>query len=279
MLIIKNERMNPHYLSYTVIFCLALFFAGSEQVFANFQEEFLDTDGTKAPAVFGVVVGIADYDGWLNDLEYADSDAIEFHRHFKLAMPSEVARGDLRLLTNGSATYHSIKSAIYEVFAKAGPDDFLVFYFSGHGNDGFFCPHDLFGAQLRHSEIKELFRRTEGRYRLIIADACYSGSIANSSPPATVSHAELMDSRIAVIMSSRTDQTSLEVSSLQNGLFTHALINGLQGHADENADKYITAGELFHYTKQCVMNATDNEQIPVIYGLNLFSIPLAHLRN
>lgn len=271
--------MYRHILTATLICCIAQFAVASAPGFAIHLNPLFDSGESKAPAVFGVVVGIADYDGWFSDLEYADSDAMEFHRHFKLAMPAEVERGDLRLLTNGNATYRSIMKAMREVFAKAGPDDFLVFYFSGHGNDGLFCPHDLYDAELRHSEIKELFRSAEGRYRLIIADACYSGSIADYSPPATVSHAELMDSRIAVIMSSRTDQTSIESSSLQNGVFTHALINGLQGNADENADRYITAGELFHYTKQRVMHATNDEQIPVIYGLNLFSIPLAHLRN
>lgn len=273
------KTMYRHILSVAVICIMAQFAVASAPGFAIHLNPLFDSGESKAPAVFGVVVGIADYDGWFSDLEYADSDAMEFHRHFRLAMPSEVERGDLRLLTNGDATYRSIMKAMREVFAKAGPDDFLVFYFSGHGNDGLFCPHDLYDAELRHSEIKELFRSAEGRYRLIIADACYSGSIADYSPPATVSHAELMDSRIAVIMSSRTDQTSIESSSLQNGVFTHALINGLQGNADENADRYITAGELFHYTKQRVMHATNDEQIPVIYGLNLFSIPLAHLRN
>jgi len=271
--------MHLRILSTFVICGLALSASGSALDFASLLNPLFDSDESKVPAVFGVVVGIADYDGWLSDLEYADSDAIEFHRHFKQAMPSEVEQGDLRLLTNGNATYRSIMSTMREVFAKAGPDDFLVFYFSGHGNDGLFCPYDLYDSELRHSEIKEIFRSAEGRYRLIIADACYSGSIADNSPPASVSYSELMNSRIAVIMSSRTDQTSIESWSLQSGVFTHWLINGLQGDADENGDHYVTAGELFHYTKQRVMKATDDEQIPVIYGLNLFSIPLAHIRN
>jgi uncharacterized caspase-like protein len=129
--------------------------------------------------------------------------------------------------------------------------------------------------------VKDLFKNAKAKYRLCVADACFSGSIGNQSQHSSVVGAtqQLRDARIAVIMSSKPNQTSIETSALNQGIFSYFFINGLKGAADLNHDRYITMGELFLYTKNATTQKSVGSQVPVVYGKNLNKIPLTHLKN
>ncbi len=232
------------------------------------------------PRVFAVVVGISNYEGTNLDLNYADKDAILFYNHLKSAMATEVSNGKAVLLLNEKATYSSIQSALSTVFKESSENDFIIFYFSGHGSVGEFVPYDHSNG-LKHAELKTYFKNTDAKFRLVVADACFSGSIGSTGSPNQTSISstqDLYDSRLAVIMSSKPNQTSMEMGSLGQGVFSYYLIRGMQGLADLNKDKYVTAGELFLYTKNKVAIHTSNDQIPVIYGVNLNKIPLTKVK-
>ena len=232
---------------------------------------------TLRPRVFAVVVGISDYQGTELDLSYSDRDAQLFYNHLRSAMPTEMAAGKSVLLLNERATLSNINAALSDVFSTSSPNDFIIFYFSGHGSVGQFVPYNhSFG--LSHQDLKNYFKNTEAKFRLVVADACFSGSIGTPNQTSVSDTQDLFDSRLAVIMSSKPDQTSLEMGSLEQGVFSYHLIRGMQGFADLNQDKYVTAGELFMYTKNKVANHTSNEQIPVIYGVNLNKIPLTKVK-
>ena len=232
---------------------------------------------TLRPRVFAVVVGISDYQGTELDLSYSDRDAQLFYNHLRSAMPTEMAAGKSVLLLNERATLSNINAALSDVFSTSSPNDFIIFYFSGHGSVGQFVPYNhSFG--LSHEDLKNYFKNTEAKFRLVVADACFSGSIGTPNQTSVSDTQDLFDSRLAVIMSSKPDQTSLEMGSLEQGVFSYHLIRGMQGFADLNQDKYVTAGELFMYTKNKVANHTSNEQIPVIYGVNLNKIPLTKVK-
>lgn len=233
------------------------------------------------PRVFAVIVGIADYQGTGSDLTYADDDARLFCSQLKKAMPLETTAGDVRLLTNDDATQQKVTNALQEVFGKSGDNDFIIFFFSGHGAPGYFCPSDIYTGKLHHSAIKSYFKSSKAAYRLCIADACFSGSIGSSGNQQTSSSAanSMRDAKLAVIMSSRPDQTSSENSNLRQGLFTYYMNAGIRGMADFNNDSYVTAGELFLYTRSKVSEQSKGAQIPVIFGKNLNRIPLSRVKN
>lgn len=232
-----------------------------------------------SPRIFAVVVGVADYYGNLSDLNYSDDDATIFYRYLKQAFPTEMEGGSSRLLLNRDATKANVIKAIREVFSQSTDNDFIIFYFSGHGSPGYFCPTDYISQRIDHSEVKEMFRRSNAKYRLCIADACFSGSIGSgsTSEQSYVSTVDLKDARIAVIMSSKPSQTSMETASLKQGLFSYYLIKGLRGVADINNDRYVTVGELFIYVKKTVSQKSGYQQIPVVYGINLHRIPMARI--
>lgn len=232
---------------------------------------------TLRPRVFAVVVGISDYQGTELDLNYSDRDAQLFYNHLKSAMPMEVAAGKTVLLLNERATLSNINAALSDVFRTSSANDFIIFYFSGHGSVGEFVPYNH-SVGLKHADLKNYFKNTAAKFRLVVADACFSGSIGTANETSVSSTQDLYDSRLAVIMSSKPNQTSLEMGSLEQGVFSYYLIRGMQGLADLNQDKYVTAGELFMYTKNKVSSHTSNEQIPVIYGVNLNKIPLTKVK-
>jgi hypothetical protein len=229
------------------------------------------------PRVFAVVVGISDYQGTTLDLNYSDRDAQLFYNHLKSAMPVEVAAGKTVLLLNERATLSNINAALSDVFRTSSANDFIIFYFSGHGSVGEFVPYNH-SVGLKHVDLKNYFKNTAAKFRLVVADACFSGSIGTANETSVSSTQDLYDSRLAVIMSSKPNQTSLEMGSLKQGVFSYHLIRGMQGLADLNKDRYVTAGELFMYTKNKVSSHTSNEQIPVIYGVNLNKIPLTKVK-
>ncbi len=239
----------------------------------------LTEKGGVAPRVFAVIVGVADYDGVGNDLEYSDDDARLFYNQLKSAMAKETANGEVRLLLNQDATESKVMSNMQEVFSLAGENDFIIFYFSGHGSPGYFCPVNLQSGKLYHSQIKSQFKSSKAKYRLCIADACFSGSIGGQSSQSVSSVANsFQDVRLAVIMSSRPSQTSIESNAIKQGLFTYHFNAGMRGNADLNQDSYVTAGELFLYTRTKVNAASKGSQIPVIFGQNLNSIPLSKIK-
>lgn len=247
----------------------------------SISKPFMNEKGSKAvqPRFFAVVVGVADYYGSLSDLEYSDDDASVFYSYLKNAFPDEMSRGKSELLLNKEATKENVLRALSEVFAQSTEDDYIVFYFSGHGAPGYFCPTDYTTQRLDHSVIKEAFRRAKAKYRLCIADACFSGSIGSAvqADNHSTSSAELKDARIAVIMSSKPSQTSMETAALRQGLFSYYMIRGLRGVADLNKDSYVTVGELFLYVKRAVSEKSRYEQVPVVYGVNLNMIPMARI--
>jgi len=233
-----------------------------------------------APNIYAVIVGISDYQGYSADLRYAEDDAKIFYGYLKKAFQKEVGAGNIVLLLDEQATYSNIMSSLRRTFAEATENDYIMFYFSGHGSPGSFIPADHRNNQLLHSEVKAIFKSSKAKYRLCIADACFAGTVATSENPLSQYEAvqNLRDARLAVMMSSSSTQVSAEISEIGQGLFSYWLMKGIRGDADFNKDKYVTAGELFVYTRDAVYNQSAGRQAPVIIGQQLNRIPLSKIR-
>ena len=71
---------------------------------------------------------------------------------------------------------------------------------------------------------------------------------------------------MALIMSSKSEETSLESNNLRQGVFSHFLLEGLKGQADYNEDQTIVLKELFDYICHNVKEYTSRRQSPMIRG-------------
>jgi hypothetical protein len=258
----------------------------SDSILLNDDKSFiLDIEGLSKgnskstyPRIFALVIGVSDYYGTESDLRYADSDAKIFYNHLQNAFPNEIKSGDCKILLNHQATASNIKNHLDAIFSKASEKDYVILYFSGHGNKGVVIPADI-PNQVSYSDVKYAFKKTKAKYKLCIIDACYAGSIEQINSTSNYNNQQMLkESRLAVLLSSSPNQLSSESIQLGQGLFSYWLIKGMKGAADLNSDKYITAGELFVYTRKAVSKKSNGKQTPNVIGQNLDKRPLCKIK-
>lgn len=224
--------------------------------------------------VWAVIIGVADYKH-MPVLRYTDDDAYRMYAFLKSPEGGALSDEQITVLVDEEANKENILSKMNYIFGKAGPNDLVMLYYSGHGLKGSFLPIDFDGYnnKLMHSEINAIMENSRAKYKLLLADACYSGSLF------TMRSAEVPDaiqtyystlaeagSGTALIMSSKSEETSLESSEVRQGVFTHFLMRGLKGEADLDGDKIVNINELFDFVYENVRNYSGNRQSPVIKG-------------
>ena len=254
---------------------------------------------------YAVIVGISDYlngsdpqsgiQAQLNDLRYCDDDARIFYDFLRSPVGGSVPAENIALLIDKQAGKGQIISQMESFFAKSGPDDRVIFYFAGHGANGFFASYDIdmrdMNTSLKHKEVKEVFRKCRAKTRLCFADACMSGSMKNRARevvevkpvPVSIRSFEDEESGLVVLMAARSYQYSSENVSIGHGYFTKFLVDGLQGDADKNKDALVTIKEAFDYLYLHLASLPkngpeDKGQIPVIFGKYDPDMPVARLK-
>lgn len=224
--------------------------------------------------LWAVVIGVATYNH-MPVLRYTDDDAYRVYAFLKSPAGGALEDDQIRILIDEEATKKNIMTTMTDIFGKAGKNDLILLYFSGHGLKGSFLPYDFDGYnnKLLHEEINTVLDRSKAKYKLAIADACHSGSLLamrSTRLPSMLSnfYENLAKSEpgTALIMSSKSDETSLESSGLRQGVFSHFLIRGLKGEADINNNKIISIEELYQFVFEKVRGYTGNQQSPVIQG-------------
>lgn len=231
---------------------------------------------------FAVVVGCADYQQANLDLRYSDDDAYRFYAYLKSPEGGALPDEHIAVLVDEAATKSNILQTMHNIYSKASPEDMLIFYFSGHGTDGGFCPTDVtnqYNTLLLHTEIKAVFKKYPAKYKVCFADACFSGGIYQGAPASTSSGStNTSETSVIIMMSSAHTETSQENPLMRQGAFTYYLLKGLKSSADRNKDKIVTLEELFPYVKANVLNLTENKQTPVIEGNASRYMPIGILK-
>jgi len=176
-------------------------------------------------------------------------------------MMQELARAcgvtDVTCLYEEQATLGNIRSAIQQVGSRTGPDDYFVFFFSGHGvsipdddgdeSDGMdeafvtYAPRGAPDWTYRDDDFAEDITSTvsAGARVLIIADCCHSGTIADLS-----SH-HVWDGLEAISISGCEDHLVSEDSG-RGGILTLAMLYAIEALQDLQAP--YSVGKLFNAT-------------------------------
>lgn len=224
--------------------------------------------------VWAVVIGVAQYNH-MPVLRYTDDDAYRMYAFFKSPEGGALDDDHIRILIDEDATRENILNTMNDVYGKAGKNDLILLYFSGHGLRGSFLPIDFdgFNNKLYHDEINRIFKNSQAKLKLCIADACHSGSLLASRGdmiPETIQtfYQSLAEAGpgSALLMSSKSDETSLESKGLRQGVFSHFLIRGLKGEADSNNDGIVSIQELYNFIFFNVRAYTGKRQSPIIQG-------------
>ena len=215
---------------------------------------FLCCQVVMAGKIYVVCVGISDYPGEKNDLELPVKDATALYNLYW-----KYAKAEALLITDGDAAKNNILSKLKEVFSKAREDDTVVFFFSGHGYAGGLVASDNYA--LEYSDLKKVFSGCKARHKMIFADACHSGTAREDRK---ASREELKS--VMLFLSSRGEEVSFESGNMKNGYFTAALLGALKGGADVNRDRVITAKELYDAVSKTVIQLSNDNQHPVMWG-------------
>lgn len=248
-------------------------------------EQPIQVDKSPEIKIWAVIVGAARYTH-MPSLRYTDDDAYHIFAFLKSPEGGALPDAQVRLLIDEDATRENVLDAMRSVFLRADENDVVLFYFSGHGLPGAFLPVDYDGYEnrLEHDEIRELLRACRAKHKLVLADACHSGSLLAARSAATIEieryYRAFEESRggTALLLSSKSEEYSLEDRGLRSGIFSHYLIRGLKGEADSNADQIVTVRELFVFVHQQVRTYTGNIQTPTITGDYDENMPVAFVR-
>lgn len=212
-------------------------------------------------------------------LKYTDDDAYHLYAFLKSPEGGAVPDEQISVLIDEDANKEQIIRTMKRKFHKADANDVIVFYFSGHGYDGSFIPSDFDGKNnlLSHSDLINVLESSKAKHKVVFADACHSGSLnqnntlamkAPYSKKLTDYYKQFNDSKggLALLMSSKETEYSLEDHGLRQGVFSHYLMRGLKGEANSNNDRLISISELYDYVNYNVKRYTGNIQNPTITG-------------
>ena len=189
--------------------------------------------------------------GWPRDrpLRYAENDA-ERVRDVLVSLGGFSPDG-VELLRDPDVA--DVRASLRQLARRArdsAPDDTLVFvYYSGHADEQHL---HLRGEQpLSHQELQDALRDLPATIRLAVIDACKSGAVTRKGGhPAGEFDVDIVHPRLSgmvLLTSSGADELSQESRSLGGSVFTHHLVSGLRGAADEDADQRVTVAEAYHY--------------------------------
>jgi hypothetical protein len=191
-------------------------------------------------------------------LRYAETDASRMAG--VLQEVGGVRPEDLVLLRGQDAdTVRRALIAVNERVRTAGRPTVLLVYYSGHADAG--ALH-MGSTRLELGELEQLVRGSAAVFRLLILDACRSGALTRVKggtpiPPFDIRLGERVAGEGAVFLtSSSASEDSQESDELKGSFFTHALVSGLLGAADENRDGRVTLDEAYRYAYEATLRAS-----------------------
>jgi hypothetical protein len=223
---------------------------------------------------WAIVIGINKYDV-CPPLEYAVSDAQAVAKTLRAIGFDEVIE-----ILDKEATRERILTVLgFDLPKNVGPEDRVLIFFAGHGQteslpdgkeQGYIIPVDgdisnYFTTAISMQQVREISERIPAKHILYVMDACYSGqgfTRAFGVEPAINGYIQKITSMRSVQMITAGGKKEQVVELEGHGLFTQYFLRGLEGEADRDNDKVVTASELGAYLMPQVSRASGNLQTP-----------------
>lgn len=207
-----------------------------------------------------VCVGVGEYANGENPLPCPVNDARSLARFFK-----DKANADVFMLLDSNATRDHILRVLRNQFSKSTESDHIIFTYSGHGFDGGIA---CYNEPVFVTEVQDIMKASKASRKMMFVNACHSGSFTKRNKTKNVQRGnyKAKDYNVMLYLSSRPDEFSWESSDMYNSFFIDKLLKGLNGSADVNKDKKVTARELFNYVNAGVIDISGGDQHPQMYG-------------
>ena len=173
---------------------------------------------------------------------------------------------DVTILLDSQASRGNIYNTLRTYAEKVGPKDNFMVYFSGHGhfdkilNEGYWVPVDAnkqsIGDLISNSDVLKIIKSINSQHTLIVADACFSGSLFMESGRGDfVDNVEKYKSRWGFTSGRLEVVSDGEVG--KNSPFAQSLMEFFR----RNTKEKISISEIIQYVKMKV--PVDSKQTPI----------------
>ncbi len=247
---------------------------------------------TTQPSIYGkgkrwaVLVGINEYEDKSNygSLHVCVEDAKNIRNAL---IEGGFEEGRIHLLTDKEPKKpmrEEIVASLQSIVENTGPDDLLLFYFSGHGveekGESYLVPCNgkgisVYDTALPLKRIKEIVDEAPARAKVIILDACHAGANIGtkeswSMPEGFIERVFIGAEGMAVLASCKQRQKSHEWKEKHCSVYTYYLLEALRGKADYLKKGFITVHDINLYTVDKVMLWASQHQVRQKPDLNYF---------
>lgn len=225
----------------------------------------MKTEGKRA-----LLVGINRYDHQkITNLNFCVNDVTSTFKILTDPLRGGFTQDNCFLMTDKSRkkrekpTRSNLMSSVKMLSKMADPDDYILFFFSGHGiydevtGRSYLLPVDaslnvLADTAVPIDWIKATMGKSKARAKVMVLDACHSGAIKGKAESGLMTkglHDDIFPAPegFAILSSCKMFEASYEMSKTKHSVFTHFLNEGLGGAADFDSDGKIAAPDASRY--------------------------------
>ncbi|MCK5064691.1 MAG: caspase family protein [Candidatus Fermentibacteraceae bacterium] len=213
--------------------------------------------------IWAITAGISGYPAAEDVLNRASMDAVEVYDF--LIEEQGIPEDHVILLVDAIATVDNFIDGVSNLLENAGPEDRVVIFFSGHGNqlapgsggqeesdsaNESICFYD---DEVSDDRLAALVDSLADAAVFLFFDACHSGGFVNDFDS---------ESNVLVLTAAREDL------SVSERILTPILLQGSRGDADIDGNGYVSALELMTYIDgrlQLICPECDTELAPNTY--------------
>ena len=249
---------------------------------------------------YALIIAISEYEGNNSLPEVVTKDALDVVDLLLSQNYCGYSNSNVKKLINSEATLYNIRKEMHELAKKAGENDTVFIYFSGHGVDlggvtmpqcGF-VPVDFSKKDVgffMEEEISHILSQINSQRLFFVIDACHSAGIAGfkSILPNKPIHLGFSDKSLerlsqgkgkVLLASSRATETSLILPGDKNSLFTKHFLEALKGDAGSYNEEFIRVFDVFSYIENRIPQEAqkfNSEQHPVFKSNLENNFPIA----
>jgi hypothetical protein len=185
---------------------------------------------------WALCIGIADYEGTSNDLQYCDDDAIDWKNFLQ-------GKGyTVTILLDSQATATNIDNAINQLLASEDGDDYVVFTYSGHGTrygryGSCIVSHDMY--LMTNSWFVSKFSSADSQHIYFTFDACQIGDFQKA----------VITNRLGAFASNKQYSYDGD-ATMQNGVFTYYQMEGWGKYTTFEQDSAYAVQKMKEWAKK-----------------------------